>query len=56
MTITKTDLRTKCAFWFSDLKYTLKAEEAILSRFSSAPDELHVWSEQDIYEQPRKIV
>ena len=56
MTITKTDLRTRYAFWFKNLKDSSKAEEAILARFSEEPDEFHVWSEQDIYEQSRKIV
>lgn len=56
MTITKTDLKTKYAFWFKNLKDSSKAEEAILARFSEEPDEFHVWSEQDIYEQSRKIV
>ena len=55
MTITKVDLKTKYAFWFSDLKDSRKAEEAIPARFSEEPDERHFWSEQDIYEQSRKI-
>ncbi len=56
MTLTEKDLKTKYAFWFKNLKDSSKAEEAILARFSEEPDELHVWSEQDIYEQSRKII
>lgn len=56
MTITKTDLKTKYAFWFSTLKDSRKAEETILARFSEEPDKFHIWTEQDIYEQSRKIV
>lgn len=56
MTITENDLETKYAFWFCSLNDSRKAKEAILARFSSEPDEFHVWTEQDIYEQSRKIV
>ena len=56
MTLTEKDLKTKYAFWFKNLKDSSKAEKAILARFSEEPDELHVWSEQDIYEQSRKII
>jgi hypothetical protein len=56
MTLTEKDLKTKYAFWFKNLKDSCKAEKAILARFSEEPDELHVWTEQDIYEQSRKII
>lgn len=56
MTLTEKDLKTKYAFWFKNLKDSSKAEKAILARFSEEPDELHVWAEQDIYEQSRKII
>jgi len=56
MTLTEKDLKKKYAFWFKNLKDSSKAEKAILARFSEEPDELHVWSEQDIYEQSRKII
>ena len=56
MTLSEKDLKTKYAFWFKNLKDSSKAEKAILARFSEEPDELHVWSEQDIYEQSRKII
>ena len=56
MTLTEKDLKTKYAFWFKNLKDSSKAEKVILARFSEEPDELHVWTEQDIYEQSRKII
>ena len=56
MTLTEKDLKTKYAFWFKNLKDSSKAEKAILARFSEEPDELPVWTEQDIYEQSRKII
>lgn len=56
MTITEKDLKTKYAFWLKNLKDSSKAEKAILAQFSEEPDELHVWTEQDIYEQSRKII
>jgi hypothetical protein len=31
-------------------------EVLILERFGSEPDEKHVWTEQDIYEQVRKLI
>ena len=34
-----------------------KAKEAeILEQFSTEPDDFHEWTEQDIYEQTRKIL
>lgn len=34
-----------------------QAQEAlILERFGSEPDEEHAWTEQDIYEQVRKLI
>ena len=56
MTITEKDLKTRYAFWFKNLKDISKAEKAILARFSEEPDELHVWTEQDIFEQSRIII
>ena len=47
---------TRYAFWFKNLRDSSKAEEAVLARFLKEPDELQVWSEQDIYEQSRKII
>ena len=56
MTITITDLYTKYAVWFTGMKNTERARCAILELFSNEPDEDYVWSEQDIYEQSRKII
>ena len=33
-----------------------QAKKEILLVFSEEPDEFHKWSEQDIYEQSRKII
>ena len=56
MTITVADLETKYAAWFFGMKNTRQAKEEILDLFSTEPDDEHVWSEQDIYEQARKII
>ncbi len=56
MTITAADLETKYAMWFFGKKNTKQAKREILELFSTEPDESHTWSEQDIYEQSRKII
>ena len=56
MTITAADLETKYAAWFIGMKNTEQAKREILELFSTEPDEEHTWSEQDIYEQSRKII
>ena len=56
MTITAADLETKYAAWFIGMKNTKRAKREILELFSTEPDDEHVWSEQDIYEQSRKII
>ena len=56
MTITAADLDTKYATWFIGMKNTKQAKEEILDLFSTEPDDEHRWSEQDIYEQSRKII
>ena len=56
MTITITDLEKKYAAWFIGMKNTGKAKQEILDLFSTEPDDKYVWSEQDIYEQSRKII
>ena len=56
MTITAADLDTKYAAWFSGMMNTKWAKCEILELFSTEPDDEHVWSEQDIYEQSRKII
>lgn len=37
-------------------KISQEQEALILERFGSEPDEEHVWTEQDIYEQLRKMI
>lgn len=38
------------------MHYTEQAKAEILALFSEEPDEVHEWTEQDIYEQSRKII
>lgn len=56
MMITAADLDTKYAAWFIGMKNTEQAKREILELFSTEPDDEHAWSEQDIYEQSRKII
>lgn len=49
-------LDTIYACWFRNKRNTEKAKQEILKRFSEEPDDLHYWTEQDIYEQSRKII
>ena len=56
MTITIADLEKKYAAWFIGMKNTGKTKQEILDLFSTEPDDEHTWSEQDIYEQSRKII
>ena len=56
MTIITADLEKKYAAWFIGRKNTRQAKEEILDLFSNEPDDEHIWSEQDIYEQSRKII
>ncbi len=56
MTITAAELETKYAMWFFGKRNTKQAKREILELFSTEPDESHTWSEQDIYEQSRKII
>ena len=56
MTLTENNLKTKYASWFKNLKDSSKAEKAVLARFSEEPNEFYAWTEQDIYEQSRKII
>ena len=56
MTLTITDLEKKYAVWFIGMRNTKQAKQEILELFSTEPDDEHTWSEQDIYEQSRKII
>lgn len=56
MTVTAADLDTKYSAWFVGMKNTKQAKAEILVLFENKPDEEHIWSEQDIFEQARKII
>ena len=56
MIITKKHLDTNLSDMFLHSKDTETAKAEILVMFSKEPDEEHEWSEQEIYEQIRKIV
>lgn len=56
MTITRQLLDTKYASWFRSKRNAEHAKKEILMLFSDEPDDFHVWTEQDIYEQSRKII
>lgn len=56
MMITADDLDTKYTAWFIGMRNTEQAKREILDLFSTEPDDEHAWSEQDIYEQSRKII
>ena len=56
MTLTRNMLDTRYAWWFHGKHNTEQAREEILVLFSEEPDDCHEWTEQDIYEQSRKII
>ena len=56
MTLTRKMLDTRYAWWFRDKRNTEQAKEEILRIFSQKPDDCCEWTEQDIYEQSRKII
>lgn len=56
MTITRHLLDTEYAWWFRNKRNAEQAKQEILMLFSEEPDDFHEWSEQDIYEQSRKII
>ena len=56
MTVTSADLETKYTAWFVGMNNTEQAKLEILAFFEAEPDEEHPWSEQDIFEQARKII
>lgn len=56
MTLTRKMLDTRYAWWFHGKRNTEQAKEEILSIFSQEPDDGQEWTEQDIYEQSRKII
>ncbi len=56
MTLTRRLIDTRYASWFHNRRNAEQAKQEILILFSEEPDEYHEWSEQDIYEQSRKII
>lgn len=54
MILTKEELYKICKSY--DFVSTSELETYILSVYGDNPDEEHEWSEQDIYEQVRKII
>ena len=56
MTLTRKMLDIQYAWWFHGKRNTEQAKQEILSLFSEEPDDCHEWTEQDIYEQSRKII
>ena len=55
MTVTRNDQDTKYAHWFHNVRKIEAAKAEILDRFSQEP-EPYEWTEQDIWEQSRKII
>lgn len=55
MTITKKDLDTQYAHWFQNVSQPEQAKAEILKNFGEEP-EPYEWTEQDIWEQSRKIL
>lgn len=56
MILTRKLLDTKYAWWFHCKRNAEQAKQGILNQFSQEPDDGHEWTEQDIYEQGRKII
>ena len=56
MTITRENLDSKWQSLFLRCKDPETAKAEILELLSKEPDDEHEWSEQDIYEQMRKII
>ncbi len=56
MTVTADELNTRYAAWFRGKRNTERAKRDILHLFSTEPEEGLEWTEQDIYEQCRRII
>ena len=56
MILTQDDLNREWQWLFLHCKDTVAAKVEILALFSEEPDDELQWSEQDIYEQVRKII
>ena len=49
-------LGTVLQSWFHNIKNAEQAKAGILALFSEEPGDGYTWSEQDIWEQSRKII
>lgn len=56
MILTREMLDSQYAWWFHSKRNTEQAKQEILSLFSEEPDDCPEWTEQDIYEQSKKII
>ena len=56
VTITRQMLDTDLQSWFLNVKNAERAKQEILAPFSEEPGDGYTWSEQDIWEQSRKII
>lgn len=56
LTITRQMLDTVLQSWFHNIKNAEQAKAEILALFSEEPGDGYTWSEQDIWEQSRKII
>lgn len=56
LTITRQMLGTVLQSWFHNIKNAEQAKAEILELFSEEPCAGFTWSEQDIWEQSRKII
>ena len=56
MILTKDDLDREWQWLFLRCKNAAAAKAEILTLFSDEPDDEREWSEQDLYEQMRKII
>ena len=56
ITITRQMLDTDLQSWFLNVKNAERAKKEILALFSEEPGDGYTWSEQDIWEQSRKII
>lgn len=56
VTITRQMLDTDLQSWLLNAKNAEHAKEEILALFSEEPGDGYTWSEQDIWEQSRKII
>ena len=56
VTITRQMLDTDLQSWFLNVQHAERAKQEILALFSEEPGDGYTWSEQDIWEQSRKII